>query len=70
MPRSGVLQKLRQRTIMKPSKRRLGHGEIDAQIEERIGAQLRNAFAPIMQEPLPDRFIELLDQLVRSEEGK
>ena len=70
MPGSGVLQKLRQRTIMMASKRRPGHGEIDAQIEERIGAQLRNAFAPIMQEPFPDRFIELLDQLVRSEEDK
>ena len=43
---------------------------IDASIERVIGEKLRRAFAHIIDEPIPDRFFELLDNLARDEEAR
>ena len=42
---------------------------IDAGIEHLIGDRLRRDFAHIIDEPLPDCFIELLDNIGRAEEA-
>ena len=39
---------------------------IDESIEKMLGERLRDAFAPILDEPIPARFIELLDQIARA----
>lgn len=35
---------------------------------DRIGEQLRDSFRDILEEPVPDRFAALLDELEKSEE--
>lgn len=37
--------------------------ELDPQTRDAIGEQLKNAYADILSEPVPDRFRELLDRL-------
>lgn len=39
-------------------------------VQERIGEQLRAMYAHVANEPVPERFLRLLDQLEQSEESK
>lgn len=40
---------------------------IDDVIERHIGEKLRQAYAGVLDEPVPQRFIDLLDRLARGE---
>jgi hypothetical protein len=41
---------------------------LDRAIQERIGTQLRAMYDDLMQQPVPDRFAELLGKLERRDE--
>jgi hypothetical protein len=43
---------------------------LDRTIQTRIGDQLRAMYDELMQQPVPDRFAELLAQLDRDDQGK
>ncbi len=38
-------------------------GAIDTDIQERLGEKLKEAYSDVINEPVPDRFLELLNQL-------
>jgi len=40
-----------------------GGSPIDDKLQEHIGSQLKRLYDDALQEPVPDRFIELLDKL-------
>jgi hypothetical protein len=40
------------------------------ELQEHIGGKLRAAYGQLMQEPVPDRFTQLLKQLGEAEQGK
>lgn len=42
---------------------------IDSHIEQVLGEALRMAFQDVTNEPVPDRFVELLERLSREEKG-
>ena len=44
--------------------------KLDSGSQKRIGDQLRAMYDELMQQPVPDRFKELLDQLDKKNEGK
>jgi hypothetical protein len=46
----------------------LGHGRMEAELQDHIGRQLRAVYNEILQEPIPDRFLRLLADL-RGREG-
>ncbi|HZH12189.1 MAG TPA: NepR family anti-sigma factor [Microvirga sp.] len=49
---------------------RLGtSAKLDSSSQKRIGDQLRAMYDELMQQPVPDRFKELLDQLDKKKEG-
>jgi len=39
------------------------HPQLDAGVQARIGRQLRAVYHEILSEPVPDRFVRLLDEL-------
>lgn len=39
-------------------------------IQEQLGQALQEAYSDIIQQPVPDRFLELLNQLERTEQIK
>lgn len=41
-------------------------GELDARVQCEIGRQLRAFYDDVISEPVPDRFLELLQQLEKS----
>ena len=41
-------------------------GELPSEVQERLGAKLRESYANIVAEPLPTRFATLLADLVKS----
>lgn len=43
------------------------HLTLEQRIDAAIGERLRDAFAPVLNEPIPERFLELLKQLAASE---
>ena len=43
--------------------------KLDSSSQKRIGDQLRAMYDELMQQPVPDRFRELLDQLDKKKEG-
>ena len=43
--------------------------KLDSSSQKRIGDQLRAMYDELMQQPVPDRFRELLDQLDKKREG-
>jgi Anti-sigma factor NepR len=43
--------------------------QLDSSSQKRIGDQLRAMYDELMQQPVPDRFKELLDQLDRKKDG-
>jgi hypothetical protein len=43
--------------------RQASHGMIDRSLQAQIGRQLRAIFADVAQEPVPERFIKLLEAL-------
>ncbi|MEL6750447.1 MAG: NepR family anti-sigma factor [Pseudomonadota bacterium] len=42
-------------------------GAIDGDIQERLGAKLKDAYGEVLNEPVPDRFVDLLNQLAERE---
>jgi hypothetical protein len=44
-------------------------GQLDSGSQKRIGDQLRAMYDELMQQPIPDRFKELLDQLDQEKDG-
>jgi hypothetical protein len=44
--------------------------KLDSGSQKRIGDQLRAMYDELMQQPVPDRFKDLLDQLDKKNEGK
>jgi hypothetical protein len=62
------------RTKMQPrgpsQERYPSHGMVDRSLQAQIGRQLRAIFADIAQEPVPERFIKLLEALeAREKQG-
>ncbi len=43
---------------------------LDEQAQELIGRQLKAVYGAIVQEPIPDRFLELLENLERKEQER
>ena len=43
--------------------------KLDSSSQKRIGDQLRAMYDELMQQPVPDRFKDLLDQLDKKKEG-
>lgn len=43
--------------------------KLDRVIQSRIGDQLRAMYDDLVQQPVPDRFVDLLNRLERSDEG-
>lgn len=41
-------------------------GAIDSRVQNEIGKHLRAVYDDVINEPVPDRFMELLEQLERS----
>jgi len=53
-----------------PLDNRLGSkAKLDNTSQKRIGDQLRAMYDELMQQPVPDRFKELLDQLDKKKDG-
>jgi Anti-sigma factor NepR len=48
---------------------RKGAARIDAKIRTHLGRKLKSAYQALVDEPVPDKFVELLDEL-RRKEGK
>ena len=44
--------------------------KLDRTIQTRIGDQLRAMYDDLMQQPVPDRFADLLHKLERTDDGK
>ena len=40
------------------------------EIDARISEKLRKAFSDILEEPIPERFIALLDELAKADENE
>ncbi len=38
-------------------------GAIDSDIQEKLGDKLKEAYSDVINEPVPDRFLDLLNQL-------
>lgn len=47
-----------------------GEPSLNRAIQSRIGDHLRAMYDDLMQQPVPDRFAELLSRLERSDEGR
>lgn len=45
-----------------------GEPTLPREVQERIGDELRKHYAQLVAQPLPDRFIELLNELAESED--
>jgi len=45
------------------------NGRLDSSSQKRIGDQLRAMYDELMQQPVPDRFKELLDQMEKKRDG-
>lgn len=43
---------------------------IDADIQSVLGRKLQSAFSPILDEPIPDRFIALMKEIASREKAK
>ena len=44
-------------------------GRVDANVRAHLGRKLKTAYQTLVEEPVPDRFVKLLDEL-RTKEGK
>jgi hypothetical protein len=44
-------------------------GRIDSELQEHIGRQLREVYNQIVEEPIPERFVKLLEEL-RTRQGR
>jgi pantoate kinase len=44
-------------------------GIIDRYIQEKLGEKLKDAYSEVLNEPVPDRFVELLNRLSASLPG-
>jgi hypothetical protein len=43
--------------------------QVDAKIRAHLGRKLKSAYQSLVEEPVPDKFVKLLDEL-RRKEGK
>jgi hypothetical protein len=43
---------------------------LEPELQEQIGVQLRAVYDEVLNEPIPDRFLKLLEELERSPESK
>ncbi|MEM8750652.1 MAG: NepR family anti-sigma factor [Pseudomonadota bacterium] len=43
---------------------------IDSDIQAKLGEKLKDAYSDVINEPVPDRFLDLLDQLEKAEKNK
>jgi len=50
--------------------RKAAKGRVDPKFQAEIGKQLRALYDEVVKEPIPDRFVELLDRLDSSSEEK
>jgi len=66
MGRSGISIMTKQRGDAAPRARNRG-AKVDTIIQDEIGAKLRELYSNMVEEPVPNRFVELLKQL---EQGK
>ncbi|NBJ13502.1 NepR family anti-sigma factor [Microvirga arsenatis] len=63
--------KLARLSLDRPSSSKLATDpKLDSTSQKRIGDQLRAMYDELMQQPVPDRFRELLDQLDKGNGGK
>jgi hypothetical protein len=53
------------RTVV-PNTSGRGHAPIDPRIQHEIGKHLRAVYDDVINEPVPDKFMELLEKLERS----
>lgn len=44
--------------------------KLPPEVQEKLGDELRKYYASLVSMPLPERFIELLDRLAKSEDDK
>ncbi len=60
------------RTYMSDQSKKSGDKQcrIDPVVPEAIGRQLKRIYDRVADEPVPDRFSALLDQLAKQEQGK
>jgi hypothetical protein len=54
------------RTALQGSSSGRGHTSIDPRIQNEIGKHLRAAYDDVINEPVPEKFIELLEKLEQS----
>lgn len=47
-----------------------GKPGIQVQVQDHIGRQLRAVYDDVLNQPVPDRLLELLDQLDREKKGR
>jgi hypothetical protein len=55
-------------TSMKAEKNKQKKGRLGAEIQHKIGQQLRAMYADVVNEGVPDRFAELLQRLDKQDE--
>jgi hypothetical protein len=44
-------------------------GRVDANVRAHLGRKLKSAYQTLIEEPVPDKFVKLLEEL-RAKEGK
>lgn len=47
-----------------------GSAPLERDIQTRLGDKLREVYSDVVNEPVPDRFVDLLNQLEQSEKNK
>jgi hypothetical protein len=51
------------------TQRKSDASQLDTDVQSHIGRQLRAGYVDILNQPVPDRFLELLAELDRREDG-
>jgi hypothetical protein len=70
-PREGGAVKERRDMNLRPSGSVLGEGEgLDPRLQAQIGQKLKAMFDDVAKEPIPDKFLDLLDKLESQEKSK
>ena len=68
----GINNKISGNIFMSNQFKKPGEGDpdVDPVVPEAIGKQLKRMYDDVAEEPIPDRFSELLDQLAKQEQDK
>jgi hypothetical protein len=53
----------------KKRKEAKAEGRVDANVRAHLGRKLKSAYQTLIEEPVPDKFVKLLEEL-RAKEGK